>query len=144
MIPLKHVESDVSSGMCHGKVFHANAHHFLHGWRRVKKTAREDLLAGFSEVFREEGIKNGVDTGVSIGQAVRDDAKHKSSISQWELAEFYPHSDNMVRHPADEERSDNQQHRLSCLENTGRERKKGLVNHTSDDLIFEQLFLMYT
>ncbi len=62
MIPRKHFESDVSSGMCHGEVFHANAHHFLHGWRRGKKTAREDLLAGFSEVFREEGIKNGVDT----------------------------------------------------------------------------------
>lgn len=62
MIPLKHFESDVSSGMCHGEVFHANAHHFLHGRRRGKKTAREDLLAGFSEVFREKGIKNGVDT----------------------------------------------------------------------------------
>lgn len=125
MIPRKHFESDVSSGMCHGEVFHANAHHFLHGRRRGKKTAREDLLAGFSEVFREEGIKNGVDTWVSIGQAVRDDAKRKRSIIQWEQAEFYPHSDNVVRHPADEERSDNQQHRLSCLENTGRERKTG-------------------
>lgn len=64
---LKCLESHVGGGMCHGEVLHANAHHFLHGRRRVKETAREDLLACFSEVFREEGIKDGVDTGVSIG-----------------------------------------------------------------------------
>lgn len=87
--------------------------------------ASEDLLAGFSEVFREESVKNGVDTGVSIGQAVRDDAKRKGSIIQGKLAELHPHSNNVVRHPADEERSDNQQHRLSRLGNTERERKIG-------------------
>lgn len=130
--------------MCRGEVLRANTHHLLHRRRGVKKTAREDLLAGFSEVFGEEGIKNGVDTGVCIGQAVSDDAKHKRSMIQWELAKFYPHSDNVVGHPADEERSDNQQHRLSGLENTGRERRQRVVNHTSDDLIFELLLLMYT
>lgn len=117
-------ESHVGGGMRHGEVLHAYAHHFLHRRRRVKKTAREDLLAGFSEVFRQERIKNRVDAGVSIGQAVGDDAKCKRCIIQREPAEFYPHGDNVVRHPADEERSDNQQHRLSCLENTERERKQ--------------------
>lgn len=111
--------------MCHGEVLHANAHHFFHRRRRVKKAACEDLLAGFSEVFRDESVKNGVDTGVSIGQAMRDDAKRKGSISQGKVAKLHPHNDNVVRHPADEERNDNQQHRLSRLDNTERERKIG-------------------
>lgn len=115
LVSLKSLKSQVSGGMCHGEVLRANTHHFLHRRSGVKEMAREDLLAGFSEVFREKCIKNGVDTGVSIGQAVRDDAKRKSAMIQWEMAKFDPHSDNVVRHPADEEHSDNQQHRLSCL-----------------------------
>lgn len=101
--------------MCRREILHANPHHFFHRRRRVKKTAREDLLAGFSEVFREEGVKNGVDAGVSVGQAVRDDAEGKGSIVQGELAELHPHRYDVVRHPADEEGSDDQQHGLGCL-----------------------------
>lgn len=122
MLSLKCFESHVSSGMCHGEVLHADTHHFFHRRRRVKKTACEDLLAGFSEVFREKSVKNGVDAGVSVGQAMRDDAKRKGSIIQGKLAELHPHGDNVVRHPADEEHSDNQQHRLSCLDNRKREK----------------------
>lgn len=123
--------------MRHGEVLHSNAYHFLHRWRRVKKTAREDLLAGFSKVFREESVKNGVDAGVSIGEAVGNDTKCKRSIVQRELAEFDPHGDDVVRHPADEECSHNQQHRLSSLEK--RKRKRRLVNHTPDNLCFSSL-----
>lgn len=136
-------ESHVSSGMCHGEVLHANAHHFFHRRRRVKKAACEDLLAGFSEVFRQESVKNGVDTGVSIGQAMRNNAKCKGCIIQGKVAELHPHSDNVVRHPADEECSDNQQHRLSCLDNTERERKIGwlIIPHKTWFFFTETSFL---
>lgn len=109
--------SYVSGRMRRGEILHANPHHFFHGRRSVEKAAGEDLLAGLSEVFGQEGVKNGVYTGVSIGQAVRDDAEGKGSIVQGELSELHPHCYDVVRHPADEEGSDDQHHRLRCLKN---------------------------
>lgn len=75
----------------------------------------EDLLTGFPKVLREEGIKNGVDAGVAVGQAVRHDAEHKGGIVQREFSKFHPHGNYMMGHPAEEECCDNQQHGLSCL-----------------------------
>lgn len=77
--------------------------------------ACEDLLAGLPKVLREEGVENWVDAGVSVGQAVRQDAEREGGVVQGEVSKFHPHCYDVVGHPAEEECCDNQQHCLRCL-----------------------------
>lgn len=77
--------------------------------------AGEDLLAGLPKVLREEGVENGVDAGVTVGQAMRHDAEREGRIVQREVSEFHPHGYDMVGHPAEEECCNDQQHGLRGL-----------------------------
>lgn len=99
-----------------GEVLHAEPNHLAVGWRRVQELAGEDLAAGLAEVLRQEGVEDGVDTGVPIRQAVGDDAKGKGGIVQGKGAELHPHGDDVVGQPADGEGSDDQENRLSRLQ----------------------------
>lgn len=63
-----------------GEVLHAEAHHLAVGRRRVQEAAGEDLAAGLAKVLRQERVEDGVDTGVSIGQAVRDNAEGEGGV----------------------------------------------------------------
>lgn len=114
--------------MCGGEIFHPDPCYFLHRWRRVEEMAGEDLPASLPKVLREEGVENGVDAGVSVGQAVRHDTECKGGFGQGEVSKFHPHGYDMVRHPAEEERCDDQQHRLRCLK---KERDTHRVNTKS-------------
>lgn len=118
--PLSHV----SGGVCGGEVLHPDPCYFLHRLRRVEETAGEDLLTGLPKVLREESVENGVDAGVTVGQAVRHDAERERGVVQREFSKFHPHGYDMVGHPAEEERCDNQQHGLRRLT----ERKTHRVN----------------
>lgn len=104
-----------------GKVLHAETNH-LFFWRRGQEAAGKDLAAGLAEVFRQEGVEDGVDTGVSIGQDVGDNSESKGGVIQGKGAELHPHGDDVVGHPADGEGSDDQEDRLSRLQDN-RERE---------------------
>ena len=61
--------------------------------------AGEDLATGLPEVLRQKGVEDRVNTGVSVSQAVRDDAEGEGGVVQGEHAKLHPHSNDMVRHP---------------------------------------------
>lgn len=98
-----------------GEVLRAETNHLVVGWGRVQEATGEDLLTGLAEVLRQEGVEDGVDAGVSIRQAVGDDAKGEGGIIQGKGAKLHPHGNNVVGHPTDGEGSDKQENRLSCL-----------------------------
>lgn len=101
--------------MSGGEVLHSEAHHLPLGWWRVQKAAVEHLVARLAEVFRQEGVEDGVDAGISIRQTVGDDAEGEGRLGQRESAELHPHGDDVMRHPADGEGGDDQEDRLSRL-----------------------------
>lgn len=101
--------------MCGGEVLHAETNYLAHRWRRVQEAAGEDLAAGLTEVLRQESVEDGVDAGVSIRQAVGDDAKGEGGVVQGKGTKLNPHGDDVVRHPADGEGGDDQEDRLSRL-----------------------------
>ncbi len=105
----------VGGGVGGGEVLHAETDHLAVGRRWVQEAAGEDLAAGLAEVLRQEGIKDGVDAGVSIRQAVGDDAKGEGCIIQGKSAKLHPHGDDVVGHPADGEGGDDQENCLSRL-----------------------------
>lgn len=107
--------SYVGGGVRGGEVLQPETNNLGVRWR-VQEAAGEDLAAGLPEVLGEEGVQDGVDTGVSIRQAVGDDAKCKGSFIQRKGAELHPHGDDVVRHPADSEGGDDQEDCLSCLQ----------------------------
>lgn len=102
--------------MCAGVVFCPETDHFVVRWRRTQEAADEDLPARLPEVLGQEGIEDGVDARVSVGQAVGDDSKGKGGVIQWKGAKLHPHGDDMVRQPAESEGSDEQENSLSCLQ----------------------------
>lgn len=107
--------SQVGGGVGGGEVLHAEANHLLHGRRREEEATGEDLLAGLAEVLRQKSVQDGVDTGVAVGQAVRQYAESEGGVIQGKPAELHPHGDDVMGHPADQEGSDHQQNRLCCL-----------------------------
>lgn len=82
----------------------------------MQEAAGEDLATGLAEVLGQEGVEDGVDAGVSIRKAVGNDTKGKSGVIQGKGAELHPHGDDVVGHPADGEGGDNQENRLSRLQ----------------------------
>lgn len=78
--------------------------------------AGEDLMASPAEVLREECVEDGVHAGVSVRQTVGDDAEDKRGVVQGEPAKLHPHSDDVMRHPADGEGSDQQENNLGGLQ----------------------------
>lgn len=105
--------------MCGGEVLHAESNHLAAGWRRVQEVAGIDLAAGLTEVLGQEGVEDGVHARVPVRQAVRDDTKSEGGVVQRKRAKLHPHGDDVVRHPADGEGGDDQENRLSRLqENT--------------------------
>lgn len=63
-----------------GEVLHTESNHLAVGWGRVQEAAGKDLATGLAEVLRQEGIEDRVDAGISIRQAVGDDAKGKGGV----------------------------------------------------------------
>lgn len=60
--------------MCGGEVVHAQSDYTIGRWL-VHEEVAEDLTEGSAEVLGQEGVEDGVYTGMPIGQAVGDDAK---------------------------------------------------------------------
>lgn len=116
-----------------GEVVHPDPCDFLDGRWWVEEAAGEDLPARLAEVLRQEGVEDGVDAGVAIGQAVRHDAEGEGGVIQGEVAKLHPHGDDVVGHPAQEEGSYDQQHCLSCLwaREGERERQRKRVQYLS-------------
>lgn len=104
-----------------GEVLRAETNHLAVGWGHVQEAAGEDLPTGLAEVLRQEGVEDGVDAGVSIRQAVGYDAKGEGGVIQGKGAKLHPHGNNMVGHPADGEGSDEQENRLSRLQDNREE-----------------------
>lgn len=108
--------SYVGVRVCTGEVLHTESNHLAVGWGRVQEAARKDLATGLAEVLRQEGVEDRIDAGISIRQAVGNDTKGKGGIIEGKWAKLYPHGDNVVRCPADSERSNKQENRLSRLQ----------------------------
>lgn len=98
------------------EVLHAETNHLSLGWRWVQGAAGEDLATGLPEVLGQEGVEDGVNARVSIGQAVGGDTKDEGGVVQGEGAELHPHGDDVVGHPADGESGYDQEDRLSRLQ----------------------------
>lgn len=81
--------------------------------------AGEDLMASPAEVLRQECVEDRVHAGVSIRQTVGDDAEDKRGVIQGEFSKLHPHGDDVMRHPADGEGSDQQENSLSGLQGNG-------------------------
>lgn len=73
------------------------------------------MATGLAEVLRQKSVEDRVDTGVSIRQAVGDDAKDEGGVVQGEGAELRPHDDDVMGQPADGEGSYDQENSLSRL-----------------------------
>lgn len=114
--------SYVGGGVRAGVVFCPETGHLGVRWRCTQEAAGEDLPARLPEVLGQEGIEDGVDAWVSVGQAVGDNSKGKGGVIQRKGAKLHPHGDDMVRQPAESEGSNEQENSLSCLQqqNTGR------------------------
>lgn len=102
-------------GVRGGEVLHAETNHLAVGWRPVQEVAGEDLVTGLTKILRQEGVEDGVNAGVPIRQAVCYDAEGEGGVIQGEGPKLYPHGDDVMRHPADGECSDEQENRLSRL-----------------------------
>ncbi len=100
------------------------------GWCRLHSAARflgvrhrtlaghaapEHLLVGIPEVFRQEGVDDGVDGGVAVGQTVSHHPEHEGGLVQGEGAELHPQVDDVVRQPRQTEDHDDHQDCLSRL-----------------------------
>lgn len=72
--------SYVGGGMRAGVVFCPETDHLVVRWRCTQEAAGEDLPARLPEVLGQEGIEDGVDARVPVGQAVGDDPKGKRGI----------------------------------------------------------------
>lgn len=117
-----------------GEVLCAETDHLTVLWGLIEKPASEDLPTGLAEVLRQECIEDGVDTGVSIRQAMGDDAKGKGGIIQGKDAKLHPHDNNVVGQPADSEGGDEKENYLSCLQDRGEKKsvhkKKWILSST--------------
>lgn len=82
----------------------------------------EHLLVGFAEVFRQESVDDGVDGRVAVRQAVGGDPQHEGGLVEREGPELDPQVNHVVRQPGEAEDHHHHQDRLSCLEDTKRER----------------------
>lgn len=114
-----------------GEVLCAETNHLAVSWGLAQKPASKDLPTGLAEVLRQEGVEDGVDTGVSIRQAMGDDAKSKGGIVQGKDAKLHPHDNNVVGQPADSEGGDEKENYLSCLQD--RREKKSV--HKKDSIL---------
>ena len=115
-----HAHSHVGCGVCGGEVLHAEANHFTLRCRWTQEVAGEDLAAGLAEVLGQESIEDGVNAGVSVGQTVGHDTKGEGGVIQREGAKLRPHGDDVMRHPAYGEGSDDQENNLSRLQGNPR------------------------
>lgn len=106
----------VCGGVGGGEVLHAHSGQFLSGRWPQEELAGEDLAAGLAEILREESVKDGVDAGVPVGQAVRDDAEGEGDVVQGKVPKLCPHGDDVVWQPGEQEHSNHEEHRLRRLE----------------------------
>lgn len=103
-------------GVCDGAVLRAAARHFGVGRGREQEAAGAHLPAGPAEVLGHEGVEDRVHAGISVRQTVGDDAEDEGGVVEGESSELHPHGDDVMRHPADGEGSDQQEHGLSGLQ----------------------------
>lgn len=89
-----------------GVVFCPETDHLVVLWRRTQEAAGKDLPARLPEVLGQEGVEDGVDARVSVGQTVSDDSKGEGGVIQGKGAKLHPHGNDMVRQPAESEGSD--------------------------------------
>lgn len=118
-----------------GEVLHAETNHLAVGWRPIQEVAGEDLVTGLTKILRQEGVEYGVNAGVPIRQAVCDNAEGKGGVIQGEGPKLYPHGDDVMRHPADGECGDEQENRLSRLQ----ENTENFSLNLSDVVLKDQL-----
>lgn len=74
--------------------------------------APEDLLVGVPEVLGQEGVDDGVDGGVAVGQAVSHHPEQEGGLVQGEGAELHPQVDDVVRQPG---QAEDHHHHQDCL-----------------------------
>jgi len=77
--------------------------------------APEHLPVGAAELLREEGVDDGVDGEVAVGQAVRRHAEVEGRLGEREGAELHPQVEHVVRQPGEAEHHHHHQHRLGRL-----------------------------
>lgn len=85
------------------------------GWRSLVTLALEHLLIRLPEIFREKSVDDGVDGGVAVGQAMRNDTEHERRLVQRERAELHPQMDDVMREPGEAEHHHDHQHCLCRL-----------------------------
>lgn len=106
----------ISGGVRGGEVLHAYSDQLLRRDWPQEELAVEGLPTGLAEVFREEGVNDGVDAGVPVGQAMGDDTEGEGDVVQGKVPELCPHCDDVVRQPGQQEHSNHEKHCLRCLE----------------------------
>lgn len=86
---------------CRGsrEVFHADPDNFFLNGMWGREFAHKGLMAGFPKVFRQESIYYGIDAGISIHHAMRDDPECKGCISHREISKLGPHGYDVLRQP---------------------------------------------
>lgn len=78
-------------------------------------SAPENLPVGIPEVLRQEGVDDGVDRRVAVGQAVGHHPEHERGLVQGKRAKLHPQVDDVVRQPRQAEDHDHHQDCLGCL-----------------------------
>lgn len=77
--------------------------------------APEHLPVGVPEILWQEGVDDGVDGGVAIGQAVSHHPEDEGGLVQGERAELDPQVHDVVGQPGEAEDHHHNQDRLGCL-----------------------------
>lgn len=66
--------------------------------------AAEDLLEPFAEMLGDERVHDGVDAGVSVGHAVRQQPERVGDLVEGKIAVKIAQDDNVIRQPANAEK----------------------------------------
>lgn len=75
----------------------------------------EHLPVGVPEVLGQEGVDDGVDRGIAVGQAVSHHPEDEGGLVQWEGAKLHPQVDHVVGQPRQTEDHHHDQDCLCCL-----------------------------
>lgn len=79
------------------------------------RPAPENLLIRVPEVLRQEGIDDGINGGVAVGQAVSHHPEHEGGLVQREGAKLHPQVDDVMRQPGQTEDNNHHEDSLSSL-----------------------------
>lgn len=76
------------------------------------QSAPEHLPVGIPEVLRQEGVDDGVDRRVAVGQAVSHHPEHERGLVQGERAKLHPQVHDVVGQPR---QAEDHHHHQDCL-----------------------------